>query len=399
VSAGTRGATQGHITAGFEKVAEALEGTVAEGGERGLSVAAYVDGEPVVDAWCGDWAEDSVALSFSCTKGLTALCAHMLIDRGLLDPEAPVVTYWPEYGANGKEATLVRHIMNHSAGVLTFPSYWEVIDADGHGLEDTETIIARLAAAPPSWEPGTAVAYHALTYGWLLGEVVRRIDGRTVGRFFAEEVAGLLGLDLWIGSPASIEPRVLPSIPPAPIDDPEAKADEAKILADTLPRLAANDFSTPEAMWLASVFFPREGGDVAAFLAHILNQPFVRAAEVPGANAVGNARSLARLYAALSLGGSLAGTRLVSAASIPEVTAHRPLPDGSPTGFGLGYALASPEMLDGGASEASFGHSGAGGQMGFADPVRHVSFGLVKTQMQNDNATGARLIEALYSCL
>jgi CubicO group peptidase (beta-lactamase class C family) len=393
------GAAQGRIAPGFEKVAEALEWTVAEGGERGLSVAAYVDGEPVVDAWCGDWAEDSVALSFSCTKGLTALCAHMLIDRGLLDPEAPVVAYWPEYGANGKEATLVRHVMNHTAGVLTFPNYWDVIDGDGHGLEDTETITARLAAAAPSWEPGTAVGYHALTYGWLVGELVRRIDGRTVGRFIAEEVAGPLGLDLWIGSPASVEHRVLPSIPPAPSDDPEVKAAEANILADALPRLAANDFSTLEALWLASVFFPREGGDVAAFLAHILNQPWVRAAEVPGANGVGDARSLARVYAPLSLGGSFAGTRLVSAASIPEVTAHRTLPDGSATGFGLGYAIAAPEMVDGGASEQSFGHSGAGGQMGFADPVRHVSFGLIKTQMQNDNATAARLIEALYSCI
>ncbi|HZQ28369.1 MAG TPA: serine hydrolase domain-containing protein [Acidimicrobiales bacterium] len=392
------------VAPGFEPVADAVAAAVAEGGERGLGVAAHVDGQPVVDMWAGQasdgtpWTADTLAVIFSCTKGMTALCAHMLIDRGLLDPDAPVVHYWPEYGAAGKESTLVRHFLNHTAGVVTFPSYWEVIDGDGRGLEDTAAIVKRLAEAPPAWEPGTAMAYHALTYGWLVGELVQRIDGRTVGRFFADEVAWPLGLDLWIGLAPEHDSRVASPLAPPPFADPDAQALMDAVLAEALPRVRANDFSTAEALWLGSVFTPLDIEDIHGYLPHILNQPWVRTAEVPGGNGIGTAGALARMYAALSVGGSLDGVRLVSPDSIARVTAAQPLPDGTSTGYALGYSLALVDELPG-VSAQTFGHGGAGGNMAFADPARGVGFGLVKNQMQHDNATAKRVVEALYSCL
>lgn len=392
------------VAPGFEPVADAIAAAVAEGGEVGLGVAAYVDGQKVVDTWAGQasdgtpWTADTLAIVFSCTKGMTALCAHLLIDRGLLDPDAPVVRYWSEYGAAGKESTLVRHFLNHTAGVVTFPSYWEVIDGDGRGLENTDAIVKRLAAAPPSWEPGTAMAYHALTYGWLVGELVRRIDGRTIGRFFADEVAGPLGLDLWMGLPPEHNGRVASPIPPPPFDDPETRALVDRALAEALERVGRNDFSTPEALVFASVLTPLDCTDAGRYLAHVLDQPSVRAAEVPGGNAIGNAGGLARMYAALSLGGSLDGVRLVSPESITRVSMPQPLPDGTSTGYALGYALLAVEEFPC-VSEQARGHAGAGGNLAFADPARRVSFGLVKNQMQNDNVTAQRVVEALYSCL
>lgn len=399
----------GHVAPGYEPVVKTLEDLVATGGETGLGVAACVRGEPVVDAWCGTanggspWDRDTLAVVFSCTKGATALCAHILVDRGLLDPEEHVTAYWPEYGANGKGGTLVKHFLNHSAGVLSFPRYWEVIGDDGHGLADTAAITERLAAAAPHWTPGTVVLYHALSYGWLVGELVRRIDGRTVGRFFAEEVAAPLGLEMWIGLPAEHNGRVASPIPVPAEQDPDKRRQSEEMVRRCCKALREDDLSSLEALWYASLFLPVDAdlavGDGSRFVARALDDPVIRAAEVPAGNGIANAGSLARMYAPLSVGGTLDGARLVSPESITRVSTHQLLTFGGPTGFGLGYALMAPEMCAKGPTEKAFGHSGAGGNLGFADPGHQVSFGLVKNQMRGDNAAAEALVSALYSCL
>lgn len=385
-----------------------MEDLVAEGHEKGLAVSVYLHGEAVVDAWCGrangeePWREDTLAIVFSCTKGMTALCAHILIDRGLLDPEARVVTYWPEYGQAGKEATLVRHLLNHTSGVLSFPRYWELFGSDPARLGDLDAIAPRLAAAAPAWEPGTQTGYHALTYGWLIAELVRRIDGRSIGRFFSEEVAQPLGLEAWIGSPAEHDRRVASPFSGG-VEDPAALQAARENAAKAAAELRNDDFSSLQALGHASLFLPVDEsvdlGDVAQVLADMLDPPAVRRVEVPGGGAIADARSLARMYGALAVGGSLDGVRLVSADSIPLVSAHRPTDTGAPTGFALGYAVI-PELPGAtpGPRKGAFGHPGAGGNLGFADPASEVGFGLVKNKMTDDR-TAARVIKALYSCI
>lgn len=399
----------GHVAPGYEAMVEAMERAVETGGEKGLGVAAYVRGEKVIDAWCGranasqPWDSSTLAVLFSCAKGVSALCAHVLLDRGQLDPQAPVAGYWPEYGVNGKEGTLVRHILNHTAGVMTFPRYWEMTTPDGQWLAETATITERLAAAPPHWVPGTVAQYHALTFGWLVGELVQRIDGRSIGRFFAEEVAAPLGLQLWIGLPPAEVHRVATPIPPRFEPDPSRRWPDVDTIRRCSRALREGDLSSLETVLYGSLFLPVEQGDapldVGLHVARALSNPAVWEAEVPAANAIGNAGSLARMYAPLASDGSIDGTRLVSPGSIASVVTHQPLDSGGATGFGLGYVLEPPEVRGCGPSERAFGHSGAGGSLGFADPEHQVSFGLVKNQMHNDPATAQELVSALYSCL
>jgi CubicO group peptidase (beta-lactamase class C family) len=395
---------RGYVRPGFEAVADALAAAVADGGEVGVATAGYVGGEKAFDIWCGDadpaaalaWSADTLAVVYSCTKGATALCAHLLADRGLLDVDAPVTDYWPEFSAPGAK---VRHILNHTVGLLTFPRYWDLIAHDGRGLEKAEEIEARLAKAPPAWPPGTGMGYHALTYGWLVDGLVRRIDGRGVGRFFADEVAGPLGLSLWIGLPAAEHHRVAPVLPVDPASDEAALAEYRRVVADAKERLRNDDYSTIEAQWIASFLMPPDFDDPGRFLVDIMNNPWVRSAEIPGGNGIGTADALARMYAPLALGGSFDGVALVSPESIAQFSTPQPTDHGAPTGYALGYAKFTPEMLALGPSPASFGHSGAGGALGYADPEAGVSFGLVKNKMQGDTVTAERLTAALYRSL
>src|SRR5688572_23311994 len=210
---------QGTCAPQFAEVRAEFERNFAERGEVGASVHVTLDGEPVVDLWGGVadpatgrlWSEETVVHVWSCTKAATALCAHILASRGELDLNAPVVKYWPEYGANGKDATLVRHVLSHQAGlpVLTAPL------AAG-AFYDWDLITSVLAAQEPLWEPGTRHGYHGLTFGFLVGEIVRRVTGLSLGRFFEKEVSGPLGLDFWMGLPEDLEPHVAPTIPVDP---------------------------------------------------------------------------------------------------------------------------------------------------------------------------------------
>ena len=404
------GIARGFIAPGYERLARRLEHVVSDMGEVGCAVAAYRDGVEVANLWCGmdgeePWTEATLAVVFSATKGAAALCAQVLADRGLLDVDAPVVKYWPEYGAAGKEATLVRHFLEHTAGVLTVPRYWEHIGADGRGLSDWENMISLIEAAPPSWPPGSQAGYHAYTYGFLVGELVRRVDGRTLGRFFAEEVAAPLGLEFWIGLPEAMLPRVARVLPPAPIDL-ETLPEPQRAIADFVAQVFAQgrdavrggrELSLEALPWSAFFMPPDADTDgVDTVIAALMNEPWMQTRELPNGNGIGTARALARMYSCLAQGGELDGVRLVSEASIAQFSRERTNVNGLP--MALGYHRLGPDWGGAIPSDAAFGHGGAGGALAFADPVRRVSFAFVKNQMSLQ-PTARELVRALYSCL
>lgn len=402
---------RGHTAAGFEPVREALERVVCERGEDGVSLGVYVAGEKVVDLWCGTadgrpWAEDTLAVMFSSTKGATALCAQILSDRGLLDLDAPVVEYWPEFGQAGKQRTLVRHLLSHTAGVVSFPRYWEVVGRDGLGMAHWDLVVERLAASPSTWDPGTRCWYHALTYGFLVGEVIRRIDGRTPGRFFAGEVAGPLGLDFHIGAAPDVVARVA-TILPAPGVDVASLTPQQALVAGIIEKLTQRAWETlrnggsgieEEALLVSqNLTWPFEdaGED---HLPGVFNQPAFLAAEVPAGNGVAAGRDLARMYAMLAGGGELDGVRIVSPESIARFNVPQAQWFPNTPWICMGYHRLGPDTH--GASETAFGHGGAGGALGFADPERGVGFGLVKNRMRSElPGTATDLVEAVYACL
>jgi len=397
----------GFVAPGFEPVVDALIESADSAGEDGVAVAATIEGETIVDIWSGDadagpWQRDTMCCIFSCTKGLASLCVHILADRGLLDVGAPVVRYWPEYGAQGKEATLVRHFLNHSAGVVTLPRYYEVLPAGNAGLSDSASIAEHLAASPPSWEPGTACGYHALTFGWLVGELVKRIDGRTIGRFFAEEVAGPLGLDAFIGLHQEAETRVTDARAPR-LGSPQADTATAQIdalLPAAREQLLAGDISSPEALMFGALFIPPDVSDISEWIVQLMNDPIIRRAELAGGNGIASARALADMYVPLANAGRAAnGTQLVSPESIERFSTPQPLADGTETGYALGYAVypagAGIADVDG----RSFGHSGAGGNLGLADPGRRLSYAYVKNRMVYDIDAASAPLRAVYRVL
>ncbi len=222
-------AIAGTVADGFEGVADEFDRIVRSGRESGAALCMHVDGRRIVDVWAGDcgqgsrWRRDTLVPLLSATKGLVTLCAQILVDRGRLDFDAPVADFWPEFGCTGKQATRVRHVLEHTAGVLTFPRYWEVIDREGTQLADCDPMTSALAAAPPSWAPGTRFQYTPLTFGYLIGELIRRVDGRSIGQFVEEEVSRLLDLDPWIGLPAAESGRVAVVQPEDPAEQPRLR--------------------------------------------------------------------------------------------------------------------------------------------------------------------------------
>ncbi|MFJ7043038.1 serine hydrolase domain-containing protein [Streptomyces sp. NPDC101112] len=306
--------THGTCTDRFTPVRSALAASLADK-DVGASVAVFVDGEPEVDLWGGHvdadrtipWQRDTLTNVWSSTKTMTALCALILADRGALDLDAPVAAYWPEFAAAGKEGVRVSHLLSHTAGLPVFDAPTTLED-----LYDWPTVTARLAAQAPAWEPGTDAGYHAVTQGYLVGEVVRRVTGRSLGTFFAEEVAGPLGADFHIGLRPEHDQRVAPILPPP---------------------------SSP----------PRGGGkpnpDVPATAANSLAW---RRAEIPAAGGHGNARSIAAIQSLLACGGEARGVRLLS-----EKGCERALEEqfegtdrvlGVPMRWGLGYGLNGGQL-------------------------------------------------------
>jgi len=381
----------GTVEEGFGAVADAFRENFEQRGELGAGFALYVDGALKVDVWGGiadkdtgqPWTDQTLQLVFSTTKGAAAICVARLVEAGLLDYDAPVCTYWPEFAANGKEAVTVRQMMSHQAGLpyvdapLTFDEIMAVTP-----------VVDALAAQAPVWEPGTAHGYHALTYGWLAGELVRRADGRTIGQYFAEDVAAPLGLEFWIGLPASEEIRVsmLASAPPP--TDPEEFALMMQIMGP-----GTNGF---KALTMNGALIALDPGR------NHFNTREVHATEMPAANGITNAGSLARMYAATV--SEVDGVRLIGPDTVEAARAEAVNgPDAclvAPSRFGMGF------MLDGELtpllSGSCFGHAGAGGSLGYADPESGVGYGYLMNQMHNGIAGDPRTIalnDAVRSCL
>ncbi|MFF4687922.1 serine hydrolase domain-containing protein [Streptomyces sp. NPDC001307] len=379
----------GHCDARFAAVREAFEDNFRERGELGAAVAVTVDGTTVVDLWGGradaagtrPWERDTLVNVWSTTKGPVALCAHILADRGLLDLDAPVAAYWPEFAAAGKEKVLVRHLLSHRAGLSGLREQHSLAD-----LYDWELTTARLAATEPWWEPGTRSGYHALTYGFLVGEVVRRISGLRPGAFLEREVTGPLGIDFTVGLPAKEAGRAAEMVhPPA-----ASRSEQAAIFSQL----------TPAA--LAALTNPVVGAAEA-------NTPEWRAAEIPAANGHGTARAVAALYGVFAGRGAHGGRRILSPEAAERVRegqgSCRDLVLGAgldgETEIGLGLWLSGSNGSYG-PNPRAFGHDGFGGSCGLADPEAGVSLGYVMNRMGPRIADDPRkmaLIDALYSAL
>ena len=378
----------GTWTPGFEWVREAFAKNLSEN-EVGAACCVYWKGEPVVDVWGGladrdearEWQRDTAAVVFSSTKGVTAALIHLLAQRNQLELGAPVASYWPEFAANGKESITIRQVLSHQAGV-------PAVEGD-FTLEDVyawHPVCDAIAKQKPVWTPGTAHGYHVRTFGWILGEVARRITGKTLGQLLASEAAGPLGLDLWIGLPVEIEPRVATLYTPPESNDPAQRELRAKFMGpDTLLGRAL------------------EGPSGVLPYGPIWNTRALHAAELPSSNGIGTARGLARFYAAL-IGDVDGGRRLLSAPVVAAAAASQVNgPDRvilMPTHFGSGFAL--PPMLSLDASDTAFGHPGAGGSLGFADPASELAFGYVMNQMQLGLAgdpRAERLLSAAYAAI
>jgi CubicO group peptidase (beta-lactamase class C family) len=391
-------AIHGFVSEGFEPVREAFERNFSENGDKGASVAVYVGGEPKVDLWGGvadvatgrAWQEDTIAVVYSATKGAAAILCHLLTERGLLDLDAPICQYWPEFAANGKEQITTRQVLSHTAGL-------PLVDAalTRQQVLDGSAVVEALAAQNPLWTPGTEHGYHALTYGWLIGEIVRRVTGRSLGENFATEIAKPLDLDFFIGLPEKKEGRVAPLIDPPPLDPAALDAIEDEEVKALYAHVAA-------AMADPTSLFFRAGttnGALPAPSAEVWNSRDVHAAEQAAAGGITNARSLARLYAACV--SDLAGTRLLSEATLHAAT--RELACGPDkvlvqrTRVASGFVLPSMSLPK--LSDESFGHAGAGGALGLGDPTHRVGVGYVPNAGAPGGARAELLVAALRECL
>ncbi len=376
----------GHCTPRFAAVQDAFAANFAAGREVGASFAATLDGEFVVDLWAGHmdgersraWDRDTIVNVFSTTKAMTAVCAHVLVDRGALDLDAPVARYWPEFAQAGKEKITTRHLLNHTAGLAAIRQRLPT-----EAFYDWPRMVEVLAAEAPEWEPGSANGYHAVTYGHLVGEVVRRISGRTLGAFFRDEVAAPLGADFHIGLPAAEHHRI------------------ADVVAPTKEENAA---AGPSAAVDPASLFGRVIGN-PPLRAEFANRAEWRQAEIPAVNGHGNARSVARVMAALACGGTLDGVRLLGertlAGAIEEQRYAKDLVLGFTMRWGLGFMLTS-QHLPLGPNPRTFGHGGWGGSLGIADCDARVSWAYVMNKMSPGTTGDTRafaMLAALYGAL
>jgi CubicO group peptidase (beta-lactamase class C family) len=375
----------GFVEPGFEPVRDVFEANFEHHGEVGAAFCVHRHGRIVVDLWGGlktpgssdPYTGDTLQMVMSTTKGVVAIAAHILAEEGRLDFDAPVVDYWPEFADQGKGSIPVRWLFSHRAGLAAIDTPLTVEDVCAW-----DPVVAALAAQKPNWEPGTAHGYHALTFGWLAGEVVRRAAGMNVGEFVAERLARPLGLDLWIGLPDAMNARVAPQIsapPPAAGAPPDPFTAR---LADPT-SLMHRAFTNPAGLFTAA------------------NTPAFRAAEVPAANGIASARSLSRLYAACI--GEVDGVRLLKPETVVRAMrteAHGgDLVLGYETRYGMGFQLSFPSRPM--AGDGSFGHYGMGGAVAFAHPARGLSFGYVMNQMLSASGPDPRstpLIQAVLRC-
>lgn len=366
----------GRCDARFSPVRELFARGFSASGELGAAVCFVLDGEPVVDLWGGfcdrertrEWQPDTLVNVYSTTKGVTAICAHQLVERGLLDLDAPVASYWPEFGAAGKAALPVRHLLDHRAGL---PALREPLPEQA--LYDWERMTAALAGENLWWEPGTRLGYHALTFGYLVGELIRRVSGLGVGAYLRRHVTEPLGADFHIGLSEAQQARTAPLIgrlaPPRRRGGRPFPGPLAKFL---------RDLTDPTTMTGAAFNNPHQPEGVA-------NGRAWREAEIPAANGHGTARAIARIYGALARGGAIDGARVLEARSIEAAIAEQAFaPDvvlgGLPMRFGLGFMLRQ-DFVPLSPGPRAFGHPGAGGSLGMADPDAKVGFGYTMNRM------------------
>lgn len=358
-------AVQGRWESRFDAVAEALAEYLADGEELGASLAVDVDGELVADIWGGHadrgktvpWQRDTIVNFWSCTKTLTSLAALLCIDRGMLDPFQPVAAYWPEFAANGKAAIEVRHLLSHTSGV----SGWQVPFPVEH-IYDWPTATAHLARQPPWWEPGTASGYHAMNFGHLVGELVRRVTGVSLKDFVNREIAAPLDADVQIGARTGDEPRIAELVAPPPRDL----------------GLAALPADHPAVLTFAA-FPPGAFGVTAA------ESPEWRRADIGGANGHGNARGLVRAMAAISQGGTARGVSLLSPETVELIFTEQA--DGIdrvlavPLRFGIGFGLPSPASVPAVPDGRVCWWGGWGGSLVVMDLDRRATFAYVMNKM------------------
>jgi len=381
------GPLNGTYDSRFEPVVAAFIENYRREDEIGSAVSVLVDGKTVVDLWGGwkdgarqrEWQHDTIVCMMSVSKGITGLAFGLLVDRGLVDVNEPVATYWPQFAANGKEKLPVRFILDHRAGlpIITDP-LWP------GAIYDHDAICKALAAQAPLWEPGSVAAYHVHTQGYLLGEIIRRVTGTSIGRFLRDAITTPLGADFMIGG--------------------LSERDHARC-AEVMPNMQARLFAAKESETdtLRSKAFvqnPAEPWPVT------LNSAIWREKEIASGNGHGNARGVARIYGAFARGGELDGVRLTRASSIAAMTTEqhniterlqeRPLPPGS--GNTSEYARGGVHWPN----PRAFGHHGIGGSIGFADPDARLGFSYAVNRMHAVGTNGpraARLIDALYQAL
>ncbi|WP_435226190.1 serine hydrolase domain-containing protein [Streptomyces sp. Tue6028] len=370
-------AAQGMATSAFGAVRSAFEKAL-ETDELGASVALDINGEMVVDLWGGHrdperttpWTRDTIVNVFSSTKTVTALAILVLADRGLIDLEAPVATYWPEFAANGKEKVLVRHVMGHTSGVSAWDQPVQLSD-----LYDLTASTARLAAQEPWWTPGTAAGYHALSLGHLLGELVRRVDGRSLTAFVAEELAAPLGADVQIGAREQDWDRIAPLVPPPPIDF------DMSALDPTTPAFRTMTGPTPDAL--------------------AANTPEWRRAEIGAGNGHTNARGLVTLMRAITLGGTTGGVRLLSDATIErifDVQADGPdLVNGAPMRWGMGFGLTPVDIAPYLRAGKVAWWGGWGGSIVVMDLDRRLTFSYTMNKMSGTSLTDLQQVAAFLN--
>jgi CubicO group peptidase (beta-lactamase class C family) len=385
------GVVQGEYDGRFESVVDQFVRNYHDNDEVGASLCVSHEGETVIDVWGGSidremsapWESDTISIVMSCTKGAVALCAHMLVAQGLLDIDAPVAEYWPEFATNGKEQATVRMMLDHSVGVPAIRG-----DLAPDFMIHWDQVVERIAAEAPFWEPGTRNGYHLINFGWTVGELVRRVSGKSLGSFFQEAIAQPLGLDFWIGLPEEHEPRVSDLIsapPPAPSPDGHVTKFAQVFIAD-----------------------PESATRVA--MANMLSQKIQgrewHAAEIGGGGGITNARGLAGMYTPLALGGgglidqaTLDRARRCSVATNLDATLQ------IATRFGLGFMLSmdNRDKYDKDSviiGDNAFGHVGMGGSIGFADPSIGLAMGYSMNRMGPGillNERGQSLVDATYA--
>ena len=391
------GLVKGRCDEKFQPVLDEFVQNFNERNELGASICINVAGETLVDLWGGmkspgkkaeAWEEDTISVVFSCTKAATALCAHLLIDQGRLELNAPVADYWPEFAVNGKEQATVAMMLNHSVGV---PALRDPVKVGG--FHDWDYMSDRLAREVPFWKPGTRNGYHMMTFGWTVGELVHRVSGESLGTFFRNNIADPLRLDFWIGLPESEFNRVSRISRWKP-----AKGQKPAPFTQAL----LNDPNS-----LQSLAYLNNGR-------YKTDSPDSYRAEIGAGGGIGNGRSLAALYTPLANGGLHDGTRLLSSDHIERMRAVSVATSEDatllmPSRFSLGFMLSMDNRYrESGDMEAliigqeAFGHAGAGGSVGFADTQANLAFGYSMNQMGAGillNERGQSLVDAAYRCL